>query len=386
MKQIKGAALLAILWAALTGAAFAQMTEQPDRCVIGSSSIKAGNQAAARQGAIAAALAKGIEAAVAERVESAQLASGLERVVKDVLPRSADLVQEYAILQEVASEGSLFVLVRLRVNDAMLKKELQKAGLLQEANAPIKILFMVSEKRDGEPACWWKDPMAQPALDTTEILLHQTFQDLGYEPVNRVTAFPGKDVAASMRALDLRDEDIYRWGGLYGVEWVLSGRSEVQSEGKVSLDLKVYDVRARKVLAQSRVVESPGGGGSVEESDLAALDRAVRKAAAELQQGRSAAPDRASGEVRTLEVFLKGFRSYEEVNRFQSFLASGVPGVQSVKPSRAGRDGVGYEVLFRGDAAQLLTVVDQSPNRPFTMRGETGPDGALIFSVSPSGY
>lgn len=386
MMRLRATVLLAVFWSVLVCAASAQEAEEQDRYVIGKASVTGGNQAAARKQAIDAALLKGVEAAVAERMVSAELAAGLERVAKDVLPRSADLVQGYTILQEAASDGSLLVLVKLRVNGAMLEKALQDSGLAREADAPVKILFMVSEKRDGEPVYWWKDPQAQPALDTTEILLHQTFQDLGYDPVNRVTAFPGKEVASSMRALDLQEEDIFRWGALFGAEWVLWGRSGIQSEGQVSLDLKILEVASRRVLAESRVVERPPETAEADQTDLAALDKAVQTAAAELQQRLSADSQSGPAGVKALEVFLQGFRSYEEVNRFQSFIASGVAGVQSIKPSRAGRDSVGYQVLFRGDAAQLLSIVNQSPNRPFAMSGEIRSDGALVFSISPSSY
>lgn len=377
--------LLCLLAGAVTELAAAEQGGRGELYVFGKAAFSGDNQAAARKSAISDALEGGVGIALIERLEEAQLSSGFERVVRDLLPSASDFVAGYTLLQEARSDGMLHVLVKVRINDGMLLKAINDAGLMREEDAPLKVLFMVAEQRAAEPVYWWKDPAAQPPLNTTEILLHQAFQDLGYDPLNRMTAFAGKEVSGQMRSSVLEEADIHRWGALFGAELVVYGRSEIRAADQVLLDLTVHDVQKGLRLAEARVSERIGGTEDADQTDLAALDKAVQKAVGTLQHKLTSSFGGAAVEMRSFEVSLTGFSSYAEVNGFRSFLSSGVPGVQSVAPSRAGRDSVSYVVRFRGDGAQLLSAVLQGPNRPYPLGGEMRSEGQLVFTVRPSG-
>jgi len=348
---------------------------------IGTGVISGENLAQAREQAISQALVKGTETYIVRRLGSRGVVSHFQQLVQEIIPHSREYIANFLILTEHREESRYKVLVKLRINKEVLDDKLRAAGMLLPDIPPIKVLFLVSEKKDDSTFCWWKDPGLQPSMTEAELALYNAFQARGFNPINRTLSLPETEYPENLRSPELPEEDIVAWGRLFSAEVVIYGRAEVTDQD-AAMDLRAIDVNRGVEICAGKERVSLEGELLKERPLIEAMEGlsgriAVRFAPAMIQ----AAVSEQEKVVRLL-VTVKDLHNYREFTIFRDFLRNEVTGVLSVIQKRIRLDSISIEVKFRGNAFRFLNRVLNHENLPFPMSAEQTEKGEIILSAS----
>jgi len=356
--------------------------EKNEILAIGTASIRDGNVAQAKENAISQALTKGLESYLVHQLGTEGMVNNFQRVIYDILPQAREKIENFNILAEDQVEGEYRVLVRLRINETLLAKGLEDAGVLVSEGPPLTALFLVSEWREGATDYWWGDPEMHPALSRTELALHRAFQKRGLRPINPTLSAPDTTgFPESLRSAELEDSGALEWGRLFSSDVVFFGKMEILGEREVFLTVKAFDVSQGVLISRSMesepiAVRSEGRQGAME-----AIDRVVSRLADRMTPRiiQYAASDRAS--VRQFEVTLRGLSSYKEFRLFRDFLSRDVVGVKSVRQTRVRKNAITIAVEFKGDRNTFLERVLRHENLPFTVNLKPAEGEEIFFEV-----
>ena len=338
-----------------------------EEVAIGTGIISRGNIAAARADAISQALMKGVEQYLVRRLGSQGMANHFQRLIREVIPKSPEKVQNFHIMAEQRLDNTFKVLVRLQINEEVMEQDLMEAGFLLPSGPPISVLFLVSQSQDGKMEYWWEDPVAHSHLSLTELALTNGFQKMGFSPINRTLSAPDTEYDSELRSPELSDSGVLEWGRLFSAEVVISGRTEIVPEKEVSMTLRALHVRTGTFMTQVSQVEPIAKGPEGVEPLIKTLNRLVNGLAGRMGptiiQAASSEPSR----VRRLEVTLNNLKSYQQIKIFRDFLEKDVAGVQSVKQTRMKRNAVSMRVEVEGDPQRFLDRVLNHENLPFPL-------------------
>lgn len=345
----------------------------------GDAAIVKGNRALAKKMAVTQALMKGVEDYVVNLLGSQGAVSHFERVIEEIIPAVREEIENFHILAEQQIGDRYKVLLRLRVNGSIIRERLRSAGLLLTETSPVKVLFLVSEIREGKASYWWKDPEGSRSLSPVELALHTVFQNRGLSPINRTLSPPGADQAGGLTSADLQDEDILKWGRLFSADFVIYGQCHISGNKEISLTLRVLNV------CQGVQVCREFTGEQIEEGDresfVTALEGVVNPLAAALCSCIRGVADSDREKPYPLTVTLAGMRMPKQFWRFSSFLSHDVMGVTSVIPSRIRDNTMSATVGFRGDQNTFISRVLNHPNRPFPLRINQLQAGMIVFDL-----
>ncbi|MBW1779613.1 MAG: hypothetical protein JRL30_02630, partial [Deltaproteobacteria bacterium] len=222
---------------------------------IGAAPVIQGNSALAKKKAIHQALIKGVEDYIVHLLGTQGAVNNFDRVTEEIIPSSQEDVENFHILAENQVNGNVKVLVRLRVNEDIIRERLRAAGTLITETPAIKVLFMVSETEAGDVSYWWEDTEEFRGLSPLELALHKVFQNRGFIPINRTLSPPEPNQVDSLISPDLADEDILKWGRLFSADVVICGRSHISDEAEISLTLRALDVSQGIQVCQAYLVE-----------------------------------------------------------------------------------------------------------------------------------
>ncbi len=153
--------MLSLAW--LLSAAGAQAAE--NLLVIGRAPM-AGSEAAAKQKAVADALARAVAQQATDLVDPATLRKDLEVLDKQVLSDARKFITHYSLLASTQSGASYLALVSVTVDDKALSRALIRAALKMPTAHVGAVLVMVSEEAapGRPPVYWWSGlPGAPPA-------------------------------------------------------------------------------------------------------------------------------------------------------------------------------------------------------------------------------
>ena len=112
---------------------------------IGTGKIVQGNLAVAKRKAIESASGKGLEVYLIRRLGSQGMVNNFQRIVQEVIPRSADAFENFNILAEEQMEPYYQILVRFRINEKVMDETLREAGVVYTEGPPVKVLFLVQK-------------------------------------------------------------------------------------------------------------------------------------------------------------------------------------------------------------------------------------------------
>ncbi|MBE9594841.1 MAG: hypothetical protein IMF19_15325, partial [Proteobacteria bacterium] len=151
-----------------------------ERIVTGTGIIVNENVALARNKAISQAFLKAIEGFLIQRLGSQGMANNFQLLDEEILSTTKEDIQDYQIISEFSTDRYVKVLMKVRVNKAILEKKLEKIQFSEIDTIQISVLFLVSEKKEGSSAIyWWGDPANQASLTQTELFLSQAFENTG---------------------------------------------------------------------------------------------------------------------------------------------------------------------------------------------------------------
>ena len=349
---------------------------------LGAARVSGGDMAAARNTAISEALEKGRESYILSRLGSHGVVNNFQRLVREVIPRSGEEIQNFYILAEEAADDAYFVLVRIKINEKAVNDRLRELGILVQKGPGARVLIMVSEHREGDALYWWRDPEMPPAFSMTEIAFHNTLGERGFRPVNRNSAPGNAEDLRGRKVLDLGKEDALVWGEAYGADVVITGRCAIVDSKEASLTVEAYHVKSGKEIYHGHAAELIKQGGE-EDPDrvLIALEAAVRNLAGEMAPIIIQSMGQESEAESQFSITLKGFRSFMQVRSFMEFLEGEVPGVTSVVQSAARPGAVSLDVKFKGNRSTFLNRVLNHENIPVPLRFDQEEGEEIVFTV-----
>ncbi len=355
--------------------------EQNEIFAIGTGAIHRGNLAQAKEKALSQALMKGMEDYLVHRLGSEGMVNNFQRLVREIIPGAREEIENFHILAENQSEKEYKILVRLRINKKVIDEKLRRAGLVIMKGHAIKVLFMISETLEEQARYWWKDPEEPAAMSAIELVLHNAFQERGYNPINRRLNIPEAEFPEDMRTLDLTDENILTWGGLFSADVVIRGRTGVIDEKEVFLILKAMAVNEGGLICQGMHIE-PFEMDSEGNAEIAGtLEKLVDYLASRLTPAIVQAAGSAQQEIQTLEVTLTGLEAYRQFVDFRNFLRKYVTGVKSMKQTRVRKDSISIEVEFEGDENKFMESVLNHENLPLLLDFKLTEDGKILLEV-----
>ncbi|MDZ7695853.1 MAG: hypothetical protein U5R49_02635 [Deltaproteobacteria bacterium] len=348
---------------------------------LGTAPIPEDNQALAKKRAIDEALSKGVEDYIIRRLSNRDLIHHFERITRDLIPAAKDAVENFNILAEQASDGTYTVLVKFKMNEALIKDALREAGIVVTQGVELRILLMVSEMTGDEIAYWWKDVDAYSALTVTEVALYRAFQDRGVDAINRSSNPPQIEHDAAMTASALSPEAVARWGALFDADVVVYGQCRIINQKEVSLSLNAVDLDRDMSICQEFGVkplkkDAPASNETHPPVQDLAKDLVARLTACIMQS-----VSEAQGKIHELKITLDGVRSYKEYITLSTFLEQKVQGVERVVPSRIQQAAVSALVQFQGDKDTFITRVLNHPELPFPLRVNQDKDGFIVLNL-----
>lgn len=348
---------------------------------IGTTVVVKENRALARKMAISQALKKGMETYLVRRLGSQGMVNNFQRLIRDILPKAKEGIENFHILAEDQIGEKYTVLLRLRVNEKLIDEEFREAELLLFEGPPIKVLFLVSEIGDGTAYYWWKEVDAHSALSLTELALHNAFQKRGLSPINRRIGIPETEGSEDLRTADLQVENILKWGSLFSADIVIYGKAHRIDENTMTLSLKAFDVDHGIQICEGNEVEYVGKKLEDKKQVIETLERLGNHLATELTPAiiRSVMSDQQK--IRHLKMTIQYLESLKQFRVFRDFLRKDVKGVRSVRQTGARKNSISIVVEFQGNRNKFLDRVLNHQDLPFPISYDQTEEGELLLNL-----
>lgn len=362
-----------------------EKVDQTEILVIGNGRIIKENIAAARKYAISDALTKGVEEYLTKTLGIRGMINNFQRIIHDVIPGSGEEIENFHILAEERHEKNYKVLASIKVNESLMEEKLRDMGIILLEGPPIKLLFLVSQKmpQDKEISYWWGDPESE-ALTSTELVLHRVFQERGFDPVNRLLSVPEEKVTPEMRKLELSDRDAVEWGRLLSADYVIYGENEVIEKKTVSMILKVFHVEKGEFLTQDSEIKIIPENTLEPDRLMDVLERSVRDIAVRLSPLMIESFKEGEDIENTVEVELRGLKSFEQFRRFRDFLKDNISGITSITQTRIKGDSMTLLVEFTGKKEMFFKKIKEHQKFPFQADIYPIEDGGIIIDIESS--
>jgi hypothetical protein len=345
---------------------FAQETKEPiteERIVTGTGQIVGKNIAEARNEAISQAFSVAVEEYLVQKLGPQGMANNFQRLYEEILSRAKEQIQDYQIITEVTTNKYVRVLIKARVNTAVVEAMLEDMGVRERNTIQIDVLFLVSERGNGSSESgWWTDPSAHTSLSLTELLLSQVFEDKGFRVINRSFFPPEESYDEGMLQICLTDEDAVKWGNLLSAQVVITGEATMSGESIASVYLKAIRVADGITIAQGfregKQIGSQEKGKSVMES-------AINDWARDMVPYIVDALTPAEKAAEQIIVTLRGLKSYKELHDIKEFFTSNFPEIKSVIESRLNQEFVSVSLKLQGGSQELAKRAQNHPKKPF---------------------
>jgi hypothetical protein len=341
-----------------------QDTMIDERIVTGKGIIVNGNVALARNNAISQAFSKALEGYLIQRMGPHDMANNFQRLDEEILSKTKEKIQDYQIISEFNTDRYVRILMKVRVNKAILEKKLEKIKLREINTIQIGVLFLVSEKREDFSAIyWWGDPANQTSLTQTELFLSQVFENKGFRVINRSFFPPEESYNESMLHLTLTNEAALKWGQLLSAQIVIAGEANLYRTSKASVFFKAIKVMDGTVVAQAY---REGTLNSNLTNDQTAIELAINNWANDTISYIIEAAQPTQKAVNQIFIKIEGFKEFREFLHFKAFLRTNFPEIQSVLEKSIKKDSVKVSVEVKGDSKELAEKVLNHPKRPFS--------------------
>lgn len=361
--------LVSLLCAAFLPAAepaFAQETKEPineERIVTGTGQIVGENVVYARNEAISQAFSRAIEEYLVQRLGPRAMADNFQRLYEEILSRAKEQIQDYQIITEFKTDRYVMLLIKARVNTAVLETMLETMGLRERGTIQIDVLFMVSEKGKGSSASgWWTDPSGHTSLSLTELFLSRVFEDRGFRVINRSFFPPEEGYDEGMLHITLTDEGAVKWGNLLSAQVVITGEATMSGEPRASVYLRAIRVADGTTIAQGF---REGKLSSAQGKEGSAMELAINNWAHDMVPYILDAFKPAQEVLNQIIITLRGLKSYKELHAIKEFFTTNFPEIRSVIERRLQPESIMISIQLQGDSQGLAKRASNHPKRPF---------------------
>jgi hypothetical protein len=341
-----------------------QDTMIDERIVTGTGVIINENVALARNEAISQAFLKAIEEYVIQRLKSQDMANSFQRLDEEILSKTKEEIQDYQIISEFSTDRYVRILMKVRVNKAILERKLEKIELRDLDITQIDVLFLVSEKKEGSSAIyWWGDPTNQTSLTQTELFLSQVFENKGFRVINRSFFPPEESYDESMLHLNLTNEAAVKWGRLLSAQVVIAGEANLYSKAKASVFFKAIKVIDGTVVTQGYRERTLNGSIT---DDQSAIEVAINSWANDMISYLIDAAQPTQEARNQIIITIKDFKDFREFLNFKEFLKANFPEIKSVLERRLEKGLVKLFVEVKGNPKGLANKILNHSKRPFS--------------------
>jgi hypothetical protein len=341
-----------------------EIKDTDERIVTGTGMIVREDIALARDEAISQGCLEAIEEYLIQRLGYRSMANNFQRLDEEILSKAKQQIQDYQIISEVRTDTYVKVLMRVRVNEAVLERKLETMGLSEVDSIPITVLFLVSEKEEGSSTIyWWGDPSRQISFTQTELSLSRVFEDRGFRVLSRSFFPPEEGSDESMLNLTLGNEEAVKWGKLLSAQIVIAGESNLYGESRVSVFLKAIRVMDGKIIVQGY---REGILGDNHGDDRSAIGLTVNGWANTMIPYIIDAFKPAQKAINRIIIKIRGLKSYKEFLDFKEFFRKNFPEIKSVLERSLKRDLVKVALQVKGDPMGLAKKVLNHPKRPLS--------------------
>lgn len=361
--------LLMLLFAAFSAPAARSFVQEDTssiddvRITTGTGLIIGENVAKARNDAISKAFSTAVEEYLVQRLGPKVIADNFQRLYEEVLSEPKEQIQDYEVITEFTTDKYVRMLIKARVNTAVLNAILEDMRVDEKEAIQIDVLFLVAEKdKSSSVSAWWADPSVQTSLTLTEIFLSRAFEDKGFRVINRSSFPPEDSYDKGMVQIDLSDENAVKWGRILSAQIVIAGEATITDESRASVYLKALRVADGTTIAQGFRAGQPTGAQGNEENPM---DLAVTAWADDMIPYIMDALRPSEAPVNHMIVTFKGLRSYKELHDIKAFFVSNFPEIKSVVEKRLQREFVSVSLKLQGDPRLLARRALNHPQKPF---------------------
>lgn len=330
--------LIGLIWVAAALAA-----EEPTLLVLGRAPL-GDNEAAAKDRAVADALARAVGRSALEALDPASAREKLGQLDRQIVANARQFVSTYTLKAAAPSDKTMLALVAVRVDAAALARALVQSGLKAATSSLPRTLVLVSqEAAPGRPPVFWWSGV--PGLPAAPAPLARALAARGVSLVEP-SELEGR-VPPELKEAVLNEEQAQQLLRLSGAGMVILGRVRtyplVSPQGSDPPPVAQIMALGPESLEPLGVQEEIGpvyhaapdaqAGQKVDE----AVEDAARRLLAEVSAGQAAQMVQAPAKV---ELRVAGFRSLADLNRFERVLQGMTAVVESmertsVAPGRA---------------------------------------------------
>jgi len=335
-----------------------------ERIVTGTGIIINENVALARNEAISQAFLKAVEEYVIQRLGFQDMANSFQQLDEEILSKTKEEIQDYQIISEFSTDRYVRILMKVRVNKAILEKKLEKIALRDVDATQIDVLLLVSEKREGFPAIyWWGDPAHQTSLTQTELFLSQVLENKGFRVINTSFFPPEESYDESMLHLNLTNEAAVKWGRLLSAQVVIAGEANLYSKPKASVFFKAIKVIDGTVVAQGYRERTLNDSLT---DDQSAIELAINSWANNMISYIIEAAQPTQKTINQIIITIMGLKDFQDFLNFKEFLKTNFSEIKSVLERRLEKYSAKVSVEVKGDSKGLAEKVLNYPQRPFS--------------------
>jgi hypothetical protein len=335
-----------------------------ERIVTGTGKIIDENVALARSEAISQAFLKAVEEYVIQRLGPKDMANSFQQLDEEILSNTKETIQDYQIISEFSTDKYVRILMKVRVNKAILERKLEKTALHDIDAAQIDVLFLVSEKREGFPAIyWWGDPTIQTSFTQTELFLSQVFEKKGFRVINRSFFAPEESYDESMLKVNLTDEAAVKWGRLLSAQIIITGEANLYSTPRASVFFKALNVADGTVVAQGYRERTLNGSIT---DDQSAIELAITSWANDMVSSISEATQPTQEASNQIIITIMGLKDFRDFLNLKEFLKNNFSEIKSIVERRLEKYLAKVSVEVKGDSRGLAEKVLNYPRRPFS--------------------
>jgi len=192
---------------------------------------------------------------------------------------------------------------------------------------------------------------------------------------------PEDDFTSEMRALDLADPVLFKWGRLFSADVVIHGKCQIIEGEQVTVELTALNIGKEHFVFQDAQAEGLEEGVDQFDEIIRVVERAVNKIAGRLSPAILKDVEVGDSKRSTLLLMLKGLENFKQFREFKAFLEKEVKGVQSVKQTKVRGKTIYITVIYSGEEESFLDRVLHHAKLPFQTEVSGSEEGAIVFEL-----
>ena len=335
--------------------------------VIGTSTIRGGDVAKAREQAIKNSLVLAVELAVVDILPIESMIQNFKTLNEILYDNSSKFVGYYKVLTELKAEKTYRVLVQATVSTSVIKQQLMSSGIKVRKKTMPDILFFIAEQNldDILPRYWWMEDLSV-VRSYSEIAMAEGMLRNGFFVIDQKSLIKNEEFEAIKYKPDLSNEEAVRLGNSLHADVVIAGISKADiAPNTMGENIKsfigIVSARALRTDTGKEIASTTQTVVSVNQDDITGGRDALSNAG--YLAGRELASQIAiiwQQEVKkilsTVEIIVEGTRYLSNFVIFRSILNE-IPGVVTAQTSEMKADETTIIVTFRGNAKELADAL-----------------------------